>query len=302
MSGKSMICGPDVRITRSAAGVRWAHSGWVAIALAAAVSCNSSSSTPVKPTGPSPALQAANRAVESGRAASKTGDMATADRYADEAIADAGSYLRGDPYGTDAANAFYLQGRGYELKVAAGPTEASGNLSQARSAYQLALGRSPSSQLEGNIRASLSNVAFFQDDFASAIDQASQAMKMIDSNEVKSLLLFRIGVSQQRLGEWTTADQTFNTVVQKYSRLTAAEAAREHTGERQFYVQIATYNSPDAADKALLQLTGTGTIVTRRSNAQGRTVADTGPFATYKDAKRAKEQLGPAFPDALIVP
>jgi tetratricopeptide (TPR) repeat protein len=220
----------------------------------------------------------------------------------DEAISDAGDYLRRNPYGPEAAEAFYLQGRGYEQKISDNPTEMSGNLSQARDCYQLALGRSPSDALEGNIRASLSNVSFFQDDFAGAIDQASQAMRLTDSAGVKSFLLYRIGVSQQRLGEWTSADETFNQVIQKYPGSSLAEAAREHLGQRQFYVQLATYSRPEDAEKGLMHLAGTGVIVTRRTDSHGRTVADTGPFETYQEAKKAKVQLGSAFPQALIVP
>jgi tetratricopeptide (TPR) repeat protein len=260
------------------------------------------SPAPTKPAGPPPALTAANQALAYGRSEAQRGNVAGADRYADEAISDAGSYLSASPYGPEAAEAFYLQGRGYELKVSSGPTERMGNMAQARSAYQLALGRSPSPALEGNIRASLSNVTFFQDDFAAAIDQATQASKLVDSGEVKGLLLFRIGVCQQRLGEFTNADYTFNQVMQRYPGSGVAEAAREHAGQREFYIQLATYPSPEAAEKELTRLRSSGAIITRRSDAQGHTIADIGPFSTYQDAKKSKDSLGNGFPDALIVP
>ena len=70
--------------------------------------------------------------------------------------------------------------------------------------------------VEGDIRASLCNVAFFQDDFAESIRQATAAMPLVTSPHVPKRLLFRKGVSQQRLGEFTDADLTFRQVEQHY--------------------------------------------------------------------------------------
>lgn len=237
--------------------------------------------------GPSSVLVAARRALDAGQGG--------------EAIADAGSYLMSQPNGPEAAEAYYLQGRGYEQTHASDSSEARRNLDQARSAYMLALQHHPSPDLEGNVHASLSNVAFFEDDFATAIEQASAAMNLLDSSKTKSFLLYRIGLSQQRLSRFNDADLTFNQVVQRYPGTPIADAARQHVGQRAFFVQLATYPSAAAADKDADRVRSAG-IVSRRTNSQGLTIIDEGPFPTFVDAKNAKDQVIRQFPDAVIVP
>jgi outer membrane protein assembly factor BamD (BamD/ComL family) len=219
------------------------------------------------------------------------------------AIQSADDYLRQQPSGPGAAEALYLKGRGYEQKPAADPAEMKRNLDEARTAYLDALNQNPSPKTEGYIRASLSNVAFFQDDYATAQSEASQAMKLVgDSPEIQSVLLYRIGVSQQRLGLFTDADSTFAQVQQRYPGSSIADRAREHEGKRVFFVQLATYNTPNGAERATDGLKASGVVISTRSDNAGHTVINAGPFPTYEDAKQAKAKFTAQFPDALITP
>jgi tetratricopeptide (TPR) repeat protein len=247
-----------------------------------------SSTPPAPPPQPPAALIAANSALGANQP--------------DTAIADAQSYLKSQPYGPQAAQAWYFEGRGYEMKIAADPNESQRNLFEAHSCYLEALQQGPVPSVEGDIRASLSNVAFFQDDFAEAIRQATTALGLVTSEQTKSFLLFRIGVSQQRLGEFTDADLTFHQVEQKYPNTPLAQAARDHQGQRDFYVQLATFASKDQADKALDSLRSNGVIISERTDSKGNTIIDNGPFTTYADAKKVKDSLSKSFPQALIVP
>lgn len=240
------------------------------------------------PQPPPPSLVAANDALNA--------------HEPDAAIADAQSYLRSQPTGLQAAQAWYFEGRGYELKLGADPSGVETNLSQARTCYLEALQLNPAPTLEGDVRASYSNVAFFQDDFAEAIQQATAAIPLVTVPQTKAFLLLRIGLSQQRLGRFTDADQTFRQVEQRYAGTPLADAAREHEGHREFYVQLATYDNRAVADQALASLRTQGVIISERTDAHGNTVIDTGPFTTYGDAKKMKTQLQKNFPQALIVP
>jgi tetratricopeptide (TPR) repeat protein len=245
-------------------------------------------SPPTTPLQPPASLVAANDALSANQP--------------DTAIADAQSYLHSQPYGPQAAQAWYFEGRGYEMKLAADPDESQRNLFEAHSCYLEALQQGPVPTVEGDIRASLSNVAFFQDDFAEAIRQASAAMPLVNSAKTKSFLLFRIGVSQQRLGEFTDADLTFHQVEQQYPGTPLAQASHDHEGQKDFYVQLATYGSRDVAERALASLRSNGVIISERTDSKGNTVIDNGPFSTYADAKKVKDQLQKSFPQALIVP
>jgi tetratricopeptide (TPR) repeat protein len=256
------------------------------------VGCHSNPAAPPQPAQPPlqpPAsLIAANQAL--------------ATQQPDVAIADAQGYLRSQPSGPYAAQAWYMEGRGYYMKVASSPGESQNNLLQARTCYLEALQKNPDPALEGDIRAEYANVAFFQDDFAETIQQASAAMPLEKTPQTNAFLLLRIGMSEQRLGRFTDADQTFRQVMQRYPGTPIAESAREHEGQNNFYVQLATYTDKKLADQALASLRSGGVIISQRTDSKGNTIIDAGPYSTYADAKKVKDQLQANFPLALIVP
>ena len=229
-------------------------------------------------------------------------DQALSSNLPDQAITDAQSYLRGNPHGSQASLAWYFEGRGYEAKVATDPTQMEQNLFQANSCYQQALNLNPPSGLEGDIRASLANVLYFQDKFADAIYQATNAMPLVSSQQVKSFLLLQIGESEQRLSRFSDADQTFRKIQRLYPNSPVAEAARDHEGQNKFYVQLATFDKPELADVAVSTLQSSGEVISKRTNATGLTIVDAGSYPSYKDAKAVKDRLMKNFPLAMIVP
>src|SRR5688500_18707642 len=124
-------------------------------------------------------------------------------RHYDAAIAKADAFLAANTTGgAGSAEALYLRGRALEQKGAANPHEARQNLQSARSAYVDALTREPSPELEGRIRASLANVAYFQDDYTAALNQWSTAYDKLDVPETRAWVLYRIGLCHQRLGKF----------------------------------------------------------------------------------------------------
>ncbi len=163
--------------------------------------------------------------VDAGQAALRAGQF-------DAAIADADDYLRGQPAGPRAAEADYVKGSAYQQTVAVGPAEQRRNLFEARTAYLAALNAHPPAELEGYVRAGLSTVALFQDDFSTAIEQAEAAAPLVTRPATKAGLLYNTGLAQQRLGRFTDADQTFRQVVQQYPGTPPAAAAQQHVGQR----------------------------------------------------------------------
>ena len=256
------------------------------VALFLLVGCQSPSTVPSKATGgPADAAGAALRAGQF-----------------DAAIADADDYLRGQPRGPQAAEAGYDKGQAFQQKAVADPAERRRNLFEAKSAYVAALNARPPRDLEGDIRTGLCAVALFQDDFPTCIEQATAAQPLVDDPQVKAGLLYNTGLAQQRLSRFTDADQTFRQVVQRFPNSAVAPAARQHEGQRLFYVQLATFASPADADRATLSLRSAGSVVSRRSDAAGHTVLDVGPFSTFAAAQQQRDAMARAFPTAVIVP
>ncbi len=220
----------------------------------------------------------------------------------DQALRQVDQYLTQNPTGTNAAQAWYLRGRALENQNSASPSEAADHLQQARSAYIKALSFSPPPRLEGYIRAALANVAFFQDDYTTAIQQWSMAQPQLDTQELQSGALYRMGVSQQRLGRFVEADRTFALVISRYPNQSSAQRAKEHQFARQFFLQVGVYATAAAGDQAAATLHTQNFPALRLRDSQGRTVLRVGPFANYAQARAAQIRLAGLFPGAMIVP
>ena len=223
----------------------------------------------------------------------------------DEAITKANAVLLQSSPGQQAqgaAEAHYLKGRVLEEQVAATPHESKVNLQAARTEYIQALSSNPPPRLEPLIRTSLGNVAYFQDDYTTAIEQWAAAYPRLESPDVRSWVIYRIGLSQQRLGRFEQADQTFARVQQEFPNTIPAQRAREHQGARQFYVQLATFASAASADQTSNRLRQQGVAPVRVTDAQGRHLIRVGPIASYPQAQLTRQRFLSQYPDAFIVP
>ena len=221
-----------------------------------------------------------------------------------EAIAKADEFLAGQQAGEGTPEALYLKGRGFEGKNLAGVTEdeARENLQAARTAYIQALEANPKQPLASYLRTSLGNVAYFQDDYQTAIAQLTAAYDSLDRDELKAWAMYRIGLSQQRLARFDQADQTFREVQQFHANTVPAQRAREHQGARAFYVQLATFAQPGSADRAITDLKRQGVSATRVNGPEGRAFLRVGPIASYAQAQFMRNRFLDKYPDAVIIP
>ena len=220
----------------------------------------------------------------------------------DRAIAQADAFLAKNPTGAGTVEALYLRGRALEAKTALNPAEAKSNLQAARAAYVEALSRKPATHLETNIRTSLANVAYFQDDYATALNQFNAALPRIENDDTRSWTIYRVGLCQQRLGQFEQADATFAAVEKEFPGTVPAQRAREHAGARSFYVQLATFKTAANADKASAALRREGVEPVRRANAQGYQLVQVGPVTSYAQALSLQKRFADRYPDAIIIP
>jgi tetratricopeptide (TPR) repeat protein len=219
-----------------------------------------------------------------------------------EAIAKADEFLAKAQYGPGSAEALYLKGRGLEGKTAADADEAKRNLADARAAYIQALERRPPRPLESYVRTSLANVAYFQDDYPTAISQWMNAYEKLDRDDLKAWALYRVGVSQQRQGQFELADRTFNQVIQSHPNTMPAARAQERRGARAFFVQVATFANASTADKTVAELKKQGVGSLKSVDGQGHTVVRIGPIASYSQAQYMKTRFSGKYPDAIVIP
>ncbi len=204
--------------------------------------------------------------------------------------------------GEDTAAALYLQGRAYEEMQAANDAEAARNLAAARQAYVSALQLSPPQPLAARLRTGVANVAYFQEDYPTAIQQWTIAYEQTDLEDQKPWILYRIGLANQRLGNFDQADRLFAQVQQQYPNTEPANRARARQGHRAFHVQVGVFSQPLLANRMVEDLKSQGLAATISPDNQGRHVVLVGPASTWAAARQIQERLRPQYPDALIVP
>jgi tetratricopeptide (TPR) repeat protein len=219
-------------------------------------------------------------------------------------LAAADEYLARNPSGPDAAHALYLKGRALEEKGQRDPASPQKDFADAFAWYTQALTRNPPPALEGLIHAGLGNVLYFQDRYAAAAQELAAAHPTLERDNDKAWALYRIGLCQQRQGQWDSADATFTAVGQCYPNTEQARRAAEHQGARAFYVQVAAYKTPASADTTVTDLKKQGLPAQRFAETGGQNLqlVRVGPYPSYDTAHQTKQRVQPRYQTATIIP
>jgi outer membrane protein assembly factor BamD (BamD/ComL family) len=241
---------------------------------------------------------------QNSRQSLQNGFTALDNKQYDQAITEADSFLAKSPQGVGSADALYLKGRALEERATSANDlqRARQDLQAARTAYINALQLNPPRTLEARIRAGVANVAYWQDDYATAAQQWSAAYQNTEDPATKSFILYRVGLAQQRMGDFASADQTFASVQQQYPGTDGAVRAKERQGARAYTVQLATYANAATADANIAQLRKEGLNPTRTVDPQRRVIVTIGGLANYQQAMQNKNRLAARYPTALIIP
>jgi tetratricopeptide (TPR) repeat protein len=221
------------------------------------------------------------------------------------AMDDANAVLAANADGTLPAEAHYLRGRVFE-ETAMSSSQSSAqatNLQNARDEYRQAISLPHRTDLDGDARAGVALVAFYQDDYATALQQWQMAYPELKKPEDRVRTLYRMGQSAQRLGQWALADQFFQQVQQQAPGTDVANNARMHEGARAFVVQVGTFTNPHLAIQAEQGLRASGINAGLSNNPSGGGVSvRTGPLPTYGQAKSLRDRLLGRYPNVLILP
>ena len=226
----------------------------------------------------------------------------------DTALAASDQFLHDNPNGGPGTpEALYLQGRVYEHNAstadAAGRLpEARADLQTARQTYEHALTLSPAPKVAALIHAGVANVAYFQEDYFTAMREWSAAYTDLTQPDAKAWVLYRLGLCQQRLGRFEDADLNFTDVRREYPGTEPAQRAAVRQGARAFYVAIGSYTDSKSADPVLAALRGNGFTAMTMMTPNGREAIRVGPAYNYDQAKALRTRLMGAYPQAVIEP
>ncbi len=224
-------------------------------------------------------------------------------RQYDQADAVAHAYLNKTPHGPGSAEALYLEGRVREARAeyAGDPAQAHAQMEAARDAYNQGVAVPAVPAVQARLHAGLANVAYFEDDFGTAVREWQLAYPNLEKAEDRAWTLYRIGLCQQRLGWFEQADRSFETVIQQYAGTEPANRSAAHQGARGFYVQVGAFTDASHADKTVGALRAQG-LNPQKATEPGKQVVRIGPVPSYADARALKVRLSAQFPEAIITP
>jgi TolA-binding protein len=226
----------------------------------------------------------------------------------DGALARSDQFLRDNPNGGPGTpEALYLQGRVYEHRATTADSaghlpEARADLQTARQTYEHALTLGPSDKIAALLHAGVANVAYFQEDYFTAMREWSAAYPGLTQPDARAWVLYRLGLCQQRLGRFEEADRSFADVRRQYPRSEPAQRAATRQGARAFYVAIGSYVDGKTADPVLAALQSQGFAATKVMQPNGRQAIQVGPAYNYDQAKALRVRLLPVYPAAVIEP
>ncbi len=216
----------------------------------------------------------------------------------------ADGYLTAQPNGKGTAEALYLRGRAFEEKSRQDSPSPEQDLTQANIAYTQAMGRSPKPGLEGLIHTGIGNVLYFQNRFAPAINELTAGFEKLERDNDKAWALYRIGLCQQRMGQWEFADRTFSSVQQQFAGTDQSTRAAQHLGARAFWVQVGAFAGAAQADATVTELKKLGLTGSKFADPSrpGVQLVRVGPIANYDAALAVKQRVWAKYQGAMIVP
>ncbi|HTW94854.1 MAG TPA: tetratricopeptide repeat protein [Tepidisphaeraceae bacterium] len=219
-------------------------------------------------------------------------------RY-DDAVADADDAIK---MGPPNAEAYYYRGRAEQERPKSDPSIAQSDYDRAAADYKAALALDPDPDLVLRIHEKMADLAYSQEQYASALAQYQAVIDHLDSADVRAQALYQMGVCQQRIGDFDAADKTFAEVIQDYPDTDLAQAAHAHLGARAFYVELGEYADPGDSANALTQANVLGIKTEVEVRSDGMHILQSGPFKSYADAARVRNSVIVQFPSATVMP
>ncbi len=234
----------------------------------------------------------------------RAGYDALAAHRLDDAVTAADKVLANSPTKTLPAEAHYLKGSAYEDRAMSSPTNLSSDLQRARTEYIAAIAEPHAPDLEGRARAGVANVAFHQDDYATAYMQWQSAYEKLERPEDKYRTLYRLGQTAQRIGHWEEADKFFTMIEQSAPNTDLATKARQHRGARGFIVQLATFADAKQAVAAVTALRRQGIAAQDTPDPANPSLhlIRISPLSTWLEAKALRQRFAAEYPNIVILP
>lgn len=199
----------------------------------------------------------------------------------------------------ESAEAYYLRGMCYRYREPA-------KLELSEKDFLAAIKKSDTAILR-----SWSYVALGHIYFENHIDQQEptvryyqKALETLSNEPPKDVVLYRLGVAMQRLGQWEQADIYLSHCFDSFSDSSYARYARRHFGARTWRIQFGAFANVKRAQELVSQLNSAGRQADWQSHREeGRLlyIVRGGQYPRYIEAQADLERARGTYPDALLV-
>ncbi len=194
--------------------------------------------------------------------------------------------------------------RGYYIRGLALREMGPAYFTQAKTDLQTVLARQCNPELAALAHVTLGHIAFESSDHDTARMHYEFALKNLPNTEPKDAVLYRLGVSLQRLGRWSQADPYFEQCAREFSQSPYASSARQHLGSRRFQLQAGAWSTTAGALKQQKKLQRSGfsaDMTPLLQNGKSLYAVRCGAFTSYEQAQSQLQRLQRTVPDAIII-
>lgn len=172
--------------------------------------------------------------------------------------------------------------------------------------FAKAIGRSCHPMIKGLAHVGLGHIHFERGmtALAQAKFQYLEALKYLEDREPKDAVLYRLGVTLQRMGNWLQADSYLQKCVKTFPTSSFAEPARRRTGAKVFRLQVGAFSDLNRARKKIagLQRSGWSFDSTPQTvNNQTLYFVRSGRYSNYQRAYGQLQKLIANESEAMIV-
>jgi len=137
-----------------------------------------------------------------------------------------------------------------------------------------------------------------------AVTYYQDALKILKDESPKDVVLYRLGVALQRLGQWKDADVYLSRCFDTFASSTYATYAHRQFGGRTWRIQFGAFANLNRASQQAAELQGAGwqsDWQPHRDNGRLLYIVRGGQYSTYVEALKELDRAQATYPDALPV-
>jgi len=176
---------------------------------------------------------------------------------------------------------------------------------EARADFERAIGARASPPIPGFARVAIGNLYYEEGNDRKAIQTYLEILRKPDATLPLDMIILRLAVSLQRIGQWSAADQYLAYLINRYSDTQSAVEAWRRFHATGFTVQTGAFASNTAALRQADRLRGEGFLPTMGQAKRGSQTfyaVRVGKVQTYAEAAALAQQIRQAGFPVLIVP